>query len=119
MRPGGGAELGVHHAGLDDGQTVVAIDPHDAIQARQHHENGAFVGEGPTRESRPGAARHERHAVCGQQPHDGDQLFARTRKNDEIRNAAMSGETVHRVCQTLSTSFPYVLLADNGGEVAG
>src|SRR5439155_23392036 len=25
VRPGGGAELRVHHAGLDDGQTVVAI----------------------------------------------------------------------------------------------
>jgi hypothetical protein len=119
MRPRGGAQLRVDDAGLDDRQLVVAIDAQNAIQPRQHEEHSSLIRERATREASPRAARHERDAVRGEQSNDGNQFFTSAWQDDEIGNAAMSGETVHRVCNTLGTSLTDVPLSDNGGQVGG
>ena len=113
----GGAELRIDDAGLDDSAPVVLVHLEDFVQTRQHEEHGAFVGERPTRQASPRAARHEGHAERREQPHDGNDFFAGTGKHNEIGNAAVSRKTIHRVGQAFRTRLAHVLLADNCGEV--
>src|SRR5205809_14747 len=81
----------------------------------EHEEHGAFVGERPTRQASPRAARHEGHAERREQPHDGNDFFSGTGKHNEIGNAAVSRKTIHRVGQAFRTRLAHVLLADNCG----
>ncbi len=79
----------------------------------------SFAFQRAARQPRPRAARHERHAERGEQPYDGDQLFASAGENDEIRDATVSGQAVHRVRHAFSPSFSNVSNADDRGEVPG
>ena len=112
-----GAELRIDDAGLDDGAPVVLVYLEDSVQTRQHEEHGALVGERPARQASPRAARHEGHAERREQPHDGDHFLAGTGKHNEIGNATVSGQPIHRVGHAFRTRLAQVRLADNCGEV--
>ena len=118
-RLGSRGELRVHDARLDDGEAVGAIDAHDPVQSRQHDEHRTLVGERTARQSRSSAPRDERHVERGEQAHDGDQFFASARENDEVGNAAVRRQSIHRVRHARCERFAHVLCANNGGEVAG
>ena len=115
----GRAELRVDDAGLDHRAPVVAVDVEDAVQPREHEQHGAFVRERTAGEPGAGAARHERHAERGEEPHHRDHLFASSGKNDEVRNPAVRRQTVHRVREALSARLAHVALTNDGGEIAG
>ena len=118
MRLGRGAELRVDDAGLDHGQAIVAIDAEDAVEASQDKEHRSHVRQRAARESCPRPAGHERDIERGEETYDGDQFFPRARQHNEIRNATMSGEAVHRVSHALRARCTDVALTDNRGEIA-
>ena len=97
----------------------LSIDSQDAVQSRQDQQHRSFVRERAARESGARAAGHQGDAEGGEKTDDGDQLFASSGKHDEIGNATVSGETIHRVGHAFGTSGSNVTIAHNGCEVAG
>ena len=93
-RDGGGRDVEVDDAGLDDGDAIDRIDLQDARQPVQRDDDAVDVRHGPAGQAGAAAARHERHPGVGAEPDDGDDLVARFRQHDGAGTGAEGGEPV-------------------------
>ena len=93
-RDGGGRDVEVDDAGLDDGDAIDRIDLQDARQPVQRDDDAVDVRHGPAGQAGAAAAGHERHPGFRAEPDDGDDLVARLRQHDGAGTGAKRGEPV-------------------------
>jgi len=84
----------IDDAGLDDGIAVAIVDFEDALHARKGDHHAAADRQAPAGQARPRSARHERHAHLAANLHDGDDLFRRSGKHDDVGPVLLDGEPV-------------------------
>ncbi len=74
----------VHHARLDHRALIGQIDFDNAIHARERNDDSARARDRSAGKASAGAASDHRHSTLMREFHDGDNLFGRLRKHDQI-----------------------------------
>jgi hypothetical protein len=101
----------IHDAWLYGGPAVFDIERDDLLESMQP-DNDDVLGQRSPRQTRSGAARHERKALLGKKSNDGDSFFPASRENRELRLAAITGQSVGIVNQKLARATQHVTLAN-------
>ncbi len=94
-------ELGVDHAGFDDGPPPRRVDREDAVHPCQGDEHRSLFGEGPAGQSRPRPPRDERHLQQMQQPEHRRDLLPVSRQDDCARQGFVGRQAIGRIGRQL------------------
>ncbi len=82
LRGDRGLQLGIDDAGLDDRHEVLAVDLDDPVHARQRDRQRPLDAGRTAGQPAPRAARHDRDAMLGGDPHDRGDLLGGGRQRD-------------------------------------
>ncbi len=94
VRSDGLADVEVRDSRLDDDALRCQVDFENPVHARQRDDDALRDGKRAARESRPRAARDERHALAGADLHGRLYLGRRAGQHDELGHRAPAGQAV-------------------------
>ena len=81
----GGAEIGIHYAGLDGGALIFDINFQNAIHARKNCEDAALARKRAAGKAGAGAAPDQRNLISIREFDDAEDIGGRARKDDAVR----------------------------------
>jgi hypothetical protein len=87
MEPGvrdGGAEIGIHYAGLNRGALIFDVNFQDAIHAGKNCEDAAFAGKRAAGKASAGATADERRLILVREFYDGEGIGCGLGEDDAI-----------------------------------
>ena len=108
----------IHDAWLDGGAPVFDIERDDLLESMQPDDDDV-VGKRSSRQPRSRTARHKREALLGKKSNNGDSFFPASRKNRQLRLAAVTGEPVGVVNQQLALATEHVTITNDLCQTLG